>query len=166
MCKGFYLPHGMCNDFYMPHGMCNRERVKLGMTGIWTLAPKFQAQHLTNWAICRCIRNGFSSLEVSMGIYCTYCIYCILWRQSETSNDLSILNSIASVLKLGGCTRTPLQGRKEDRKDQQIFPSHSLELFTAGEAIKPIQGPSDWDWRAKEVYEASLLGALFREVDF
>ena len=80
MCKGFYLPHGMCNDFYMPHGMCNRERVKLGMTGIWTLAPKFQAEHLTNWAICRCIRNGFSSLEVSMGIYCTY---CILWRHKQ-----------------------------------------------------------------------------------
>ena len=50
MCKGFYLPHGMCNAFYMPHGMCNGERVKLGVTGIWTLAQKLQAQHLTNWA--------------------------------------------------------------------------------------------------------------------
>ena len=59
MCKGFHLPHGMWNGFYMPHGMwnafnlaydvCNREIGKLGVTGIWTLAPKLQAQPLTNW---------------------------------------------------------------------------------------------------------------------
>ena len=36
--------------FHLPHGMCNGERVKLGVTGIWTLAPKLWAQRLTNWA--------------------------------------------------------------------------------------------------------------------